>query len=168
MDIINKRRSVRSYLSTPVKSEDLEMILRAAMQAPSAKNQQPWRFLVVQNTETLKKLAEVSTNAKMLLEAPCAIIVIIDKTNLKTEMMAFQDASAATMNILLEATSLGLGTCWCGIYPNQERMDNLKSILKVNESYDVFSLIALGYPKDKDALYFIDRYNLNRIHYEKF
>lgn len=167
MEVINKRRSVRSYLSTPIESEKLEKILRAAMQAPSAKNQQPCRFLVIQKEETLRALVNVSPNAKMLLEAPCAIVVLIDKTVLTAPLMAPQDGSAATMNILLEATDLGLGTCWCGIYPNPERMKNLTELLAIPNDYQVFSLIALGYPKENDALKYIDRFDQNKIFYEK-
>lgn len=167
MDIINRRRSVRSYLPDPVEQEKLDLILRAALQAPSAKNQQPVRLLVIQNRERMNQLLTVSPHVKMLAEAPCAIVVLIVKDNLTAPLMVAEDASAATMNILLEATALGLGSCWCGIYPNQERMQNLRNALEIPDQYEVFSLIPLGYPKDPNALHFIDRYDSNKIFYEK-
>ncbi|MGD9604850.1 MAG: nitroreductase family protein [Bacilli bacterium] len=168
MDIINFRRSVRSFIDRPLEQEQIEQLLRAGMQAPSAHNQQPWHFLVIQNKETLLKMCDISTSTKMFNEAVLAIVVLMDKTNLKRSIMAPQDLSAATQNILLKATELGIGSCWCGIYPIVERMDNLKAIINPPDYFEVFSLIALGYPKNENALCFIDRYNLQKITYEKF
>ena len=117
MEIINIRRSVRSYLDKPVEKEKVELLLRAAMQAPSARNQQPWHFVVVDDPETLRAIATVSRNMQMLNEAPLAILVLIDKENLTAPLMAPQDAAAATQNILLKAVDLGLGTCGAVFIP---------------------------------------------------
>ncbi|MGB4537197.1 MAG: nitroreductase family protein [Bacilli bacterium] len=168
MEIINIRRSVRSYSNKPVEKEKVELLLRAAMQAPSARNQQPWHFIVVDDEETLQALATVSRNLQMLKEAPLAIIVLIDSESLTAPLMAPQDASAATQNILLKAVDLDLGTCWCGVYPREERMESLASILNVPDRFQVFSLIAVGYPKDKAANRFVDRFDPARVHYNKF
>lgn len=168
MEIINKRRSIRSYSNQKVESEKIELIIRAAMQAPSARNQQPWHFVVIQNREVLDQIVNALPNASMFKEAPCGIVVVTDKEHLTAPLMAPQDASSATLNILLKATDLGLGTCWCGIYPNRERMSNLTEILQIPKEYEVFSLIAVGYPNDPNELRFIDRFDANRIHYEKF
>ena len=168
MEIINKRRSIRSYATKPIEPEKIDLILRSAMQAPSARNQQPWHFLVIQSRETLDKMVSVSQNAKMLQEAPCAIVVAYEKEHLTAPLMAPQDASAATMNILLKATELGLGTCWCGIYPHRERMNALTEVIQAPNKYELFSLIAIGYPKDDNEIRFVDRYDENKIHYEKF
>jgi nitroreductase len=93
MEIINIRRSVRSYSNKPVEKEKVELLLRAAMQAPSARNQQPWHFIVVDDEETLQALATVSRNVQMLKEAPLAIIVLIDSESLTAPLMAPQDAN---------------------------------------------------------------------------
>ena len=106
----------------------MELLLRAAMQAPSARNQQPWHFIVVDDEETLQALATVSRNVQMLKEAPLAIIVLIDSESLTAPLMAPQDASAATQNFLLKAVDLDKGTCWCGVYPREERMESLAGI----------------------------------------
>ncbi|HHZ18763.1 MAG TPA: nitroreductase family protein [Acholeplasmataceae bacterium] len=168
MEIINIRRSVRSYLDKPVEKEKVELLLRAAMQAPSARNQQPWHFVVVDDPETLRAIATVSRNMQMLNEAPLAILVLIDKENLTAPLMAPQDAAAATQNILLKAVDLGLGTCWCGVHPRIERAEPLARILNVPDRYEIFSLIAVGYPKDQNANRFVNRFNPERIHYNKF
>lgn len=163
MDIINKRRSVRSFLPNPIEEEKIELLLRAAMQAPSARNQQACKYLVVKKRNILDKISDLLPNAKMVREAPLVIVVLIDQSVATTPHMMPQDASSATTNILLEATSLEIGSCWCGIYPNNERMENLSKCLDIPKDYQVFSLIALGYPKDKDALRFIDRFDRNKI-----
>ncbi|HPN60679.1 MAG TPA: nitroreductase family protein [Bacilli bacterium] len=168
MDIINYRRSVRSFTDQVIEPEKIEQLLRAGMQAPSARNQQPWHFLVVQNREQLLKIYETSPYARMFTEATAAIIVLMDKTNLKNELMAPQDLSAATLNILLRATELGIGSCWCGVFPNSERMASLKVLIKAPDQYEVFSLIALGYPQDADAFRFVDRFDPTKISYEEF
>lgn len=163
MDIINKRRSVRSFLPDSIAEDKIELLLRAAMQAPSARNQQACKYLVVKERVNLDKIGKLLPNAKMVREAPLAIVVLIDQSLATTPHMMPQDASSATTNILLEATYLGIGSCWCGIYPNTERMENLSRCLDIPKEYQVFSLIALGYPKEKDALRFIDRFDKNKI-----
>ena len=166
MEVIKKRRSVREFSDKLIKNEKLDLILRAAMQAPTAVNQQANCFLVVRKKENLDKIVNVLPNASMLKSAACAIIVLIDQGKLKREMMKSQDAASATTLILLEATNLGIGTCWCGIYPNEERMRLLSNVLNIKDNFIVFSLIALGYPKDENALHFIDRYDENKIFYD--
>ncbi|MGD9886503.1 MAG: nitroreductase family protein [Bacilli bacterium] len=168
MDIINYRRSVRSFTNQPIEQAKIEQLLRAGMQAPSAHNQQPWHFLVVQNPEVLLKIRDTSPYAKMFNEATAAIIVLMDKTNLKRSIMAPQDLSAATLNILLKATELGIGSCWCGVHPNPDRMNALVNVINPPKQYEVFSLIALGYPKNDDAFRFVDRFDPAKVTYEKF
>ncbi|MDD4077202.1 MAG: nitroreductase family protein [Bacilli bacterium] len=168
MDIINRRRSVRSFLDKPIEKEKIELLMRAAMQAPSARNQQPWHFVIIQERETLQAIATISRNVQMLNEASLVIIVLIDKDNLTAPLMAPQDVAAATQNILLKAVDLDLGTCWCGIYPREERMASVAKILNVPDRYQIFSLIAVGYPKEKNANRFVNRFDPTRIHYEKF
>lgn len=168
MDIINHRRSVRSFTNQPIEQAKIEQLLRAGMQAPSAHNQQPWHFLVVQNPEVLLKIRDTSPYTKMFNEATAAIIVLMDKTNLKRSIMVPQDLSAATLNILLKATELGIGSCWCGVHPNPDRMNALANVINPPEQYEVFSLIALGYPKNEDAFRFVDRFDPAKVTYEKF
>lgn len=166
MDIINKRRSVRKYLNKEISDKDLNLLVRAGMQAPTAVNQQANCFYIVRKKENLELIASLLSNASMVKDANCAIFVLIDKSKLKRANMKSQDAASATTLILLEATNLGIGSCWCGIYPNEDRMKIASDALKISENYIVFSLIALGYPLDSNALHFIDRYDGSKIFYD--
>lgn len=167
MEIINTRRSVRTFQTKEVEKEKIELMLRAAMQAPSARNQQPWHFLVISKRETLTKLSEISPYNKMLKEAPLAIILLIDKESIISPGMHIQDMSAAMENMMLEARSLGLGTCWMGTYPREDRMGAVIEVFNLPEKYEPFAICAIGYPKDADAFKFIDRYNASRVHFEE-
>ncbi len=167
MEIINRRRSVRSYTDQPIEKEKMETLLRAAMQAPSACNQQPWHFLVIQDKETMRKIVEASPRSKMVSEAAAVIFVLLDNEHMTVPLMGPQDGSAATMNILLAATEMGIGSVWCGVYPNPDRMDTVMKVLNIPSRYKPFSMIPLGYPKDPDALHFTDRFDPAKVSFEK-
>lgn len=165
MRVINNRRSVRTFLPDKVEKDKIDLLIRAAMQAPSAHNQQPWVFLVVENEETIKQLARISSPLKT---APLAIILLTDKRNLKSPDFYTSDMGAATQNLLLEAAGLGLGGCWIGLYNRQTRLETLSEIIDIPEYFEPFSLLAIGYPTAEDANYFIDRYNPDKVFYESF
>jgi nitroreductase len=114
------RRSIRKYTAEPVSEADIKTLLEAAMAAPSAANRKPWQFIVVTERQTLDRLAEVHPHGKMLFEAPLCIAVCGDLTTF--ERFWVQDCSAATENLLLAATALGLGAVWLGVYPREERV----------------------------------------------
>jgi nitroreductase len=160
-EIIN-RRSIRSYKSDAVSEEQIEQVLRAAMAAPSAGNQQPWEFIVVTDRTLLTKITEIHPYSKMLLEAPAAVIVCGDTSREKHAGYWVQDCSAAVENILLEATHLGLGSVWLGVHPLQERAEGLKQLFKMPKSVIPLAVIALGYAKEQPAP--VDRFNPNYIH----
>jgi nitroreductase len=168
MNIIFTRRSVRNYTDQAIPREKIDLILRAAMQAPSARNQRPWRFLVIQERKELDRLSELAPNLRTLKDAQVAIFTFFDKENLAAPLFVQQDLSVATMNILLQATELGIGSCWLGLYPNLERTNLVNKALNTPEHMEVFSLITLGYPKDADAFHFVDRYEPEKVFYEKF
>lgn len=167
IDAIKARRSIRKFEDRPVEKEKIELLLRAAMQAPSASNEQPWEFIVVENKDTLKVLSEAHPYSMAMKNAPLGIVVLVDKKYL-TKMTAFweQDLAAASENILLEAVELGLGATWMAIAPLPERIDYIQKAFDLPEGVVGFSMIAIGYPlKAKE---FEDRFNTERIHYEKF
>lgn len=163
IEIINKRRSCRSFDTQVVEPEKVELLLRAAMQAPSAHNEQPWAFIVVTERESLDKYAREIQSAKMLKDAPLAIVVCALKEKIKCPLYP-QDLSAAIQNILLEATSLGLGSCWLGVFPRPERLDQVRMLFNIPESAEPFATIAIGYPKDPDHFKFKDYYNPEVVH----
>lgn len=166
MSIIYQRRSIRKYQDREVEDELLLEIIRAAMHAPSAGNEQPWHFVVVKNRETKERIVQVHPYAKMLLKSPAAVVVCADLNLIKFGDFWVQDCSAATQNILLRATELGLGAVWCGVYPDQERVENLRKILNLPEHVIAFSLVCVGYPAEKPEP--VDRFKKERIHFERW
>jgi nitroreductase len=165
MDIINNRRSVRLFTDIQVEKAKIELLLRAGMQAPSANNVQPWTFLVVQDKKSLEQLSTIS---RPLKTATLAILLFDKIDGTKPKEMYYGDMGAATQNILLEAANIGLGGCWVGINNRSSRIDTVLETFNIPNDLQPFSLIALGYPEDENANYFIDRYNKDKIYFERF
>jgi len=168
MEEIFTRRSIRKYADKPVEKEKIERILRAGMQAPSAMNGQPWEFLVVQDKIKLQRLSRMSLFSKMVAEAPLALILMGDTKKMRAKAFFPQDMGAASENIMLEATHLGLGTVWLGVYSNTERENYIKDLFDLPESVVPFSIIVVGYPGDNQENKFVDRFDPKKIHYEKY
>ena len=170
LKMIYTRRSIRVYSDRQISDEDIEKILKAAMLAPSAGNEQPWHFIVVRDREMLKKMSEAFTFGQMLPNASATIVVCADpKLSKYPYDMWVQDCSAATEHILLAARCLGIGSVWLGVYPREERMKALRELLGIPENIVVFSVVSLGYPKDEKDFYEADdRFNPDRIHREKW
>lgn len=161
MDSIFKRISVRKYQDRPVETEKVEMLLRAAMAAPSAVNQQPWEFYVVTSREGRDKLGKVSPYSGSAARAPLAIVPCWRKAMPRPEYQLV-DLSAATENILLEAVELGLGGLWMGVAPNPERMAAVREALSIPDSLEPFAIVAIGYPVEDRPQE--ERYDEKRIH----
>ena len=149
IQVIMTRSSVRAFLDKPVSDETVEQLLKAAMAAPSAKNSQPWAFVVIRDRALLKKLGESLPNAKMTATAPVAVVIcgVMEKT-LPGEAREYwiQDAAAATENFLLAVHALGLGAVWTGIHPITERIRILKDALHLPDGVEPFCLIPSGWP----------------------
>jgi nitroreductase len=161
IEAINTRRSVRKYLDKPVPEELVQKLLAAAMQSPSARNQQPWQFVVIDDRATLAKIPEFMPNAAMATNAPMAILVCGDLDLETSPGYWVVDCSAATQNMLLAAHSLGLGAVWCGVYPRQPRMKGLKDLLGLPEMVVAHSLVVVGFPAEEAKA--IDRFQPERI-----
>ena len=166
MDVILKRRSVRKYTSQPVSEADIEAIIRAGMAAPSAGNQQPWHFIVVRDREMLREIGNINPYAKLLENAPAAIMVCGDMRLEKHEGFWVQDCSAATENMLIEIVERGLGGVWLGFYPVQTRVDAVKKLFGLPKEVIPMSVVAVGYPAEKSEE--ADRFKRDRIHYDKW
>lgn len=166
MNTIFRRTSVREFENRAVESEKTELLLRAAMAAPSAGNQQPWEFAVITNKDTLRRLSECSPYAGCLSGAPLGIVLCAKTENLRHPEYAQIDLSAATENLLLEAEELGLGAVWLGIAPITERIDAVRHVIGAPDSVEPFALVAVGYPA-KPASH-KDRYDQSRIHHEQW
>lgn len=162
IDGILTRRSIRKYTNKSIPDEVIKELLEAGVSAPSAGNQQPWQFIIIDNREVLDEASQVLPNGKLLKDANKAILVCGD-LNLETHKGYWPiDCSAATQNILLAAHAKGLGACWLGVYPREERVENLKKLFKTSEHIIPFSVISLGFPDEESKK--VDRYDDSKIH----
>lgn len=166
IEAILTRRSIRRYHPEPVSQEQVKKLLECAMAAPSAGNQQPWQFVVVEDRPTLDAITTVQTHSMMLKESALAIVICGDSAACKIASMWACDCSAATQNILLAAHATGLGSCWCGVYPNESVMSGLRRLLGIPETVSPFSIIAIGHPAEQKPP--ADRYNEARVHRNKW
>ncbi len=166
MEAILARRSIRKYTNKPVPDDVVGDLLRAAMSAPSAYNEQPWHFVVIRDREVLDKIPEFHPHTQMLHEAPLAILVCCDQNLKKTDWFWPQDCAAATENILIAVQAKGLGAVWCGVYPRQELMDGMRRLLGLPEHITPFSLVAIGYPAEEKPP--ANRYDESRVHYDRW
>ena len=150
---IYKRRSIRKFKETEVDDKILDDLLKCAMAAPSACNKQPWFFYVIKNQELMKNVRKFSRYNNY--NAPAAIIVCGDTSkslSKKDNDFWIQDCSAAIENILLGATSLGLGTVWCGLYPLENACNNAKKVLEMDESLIPLGIVLIGYPDEEQEM----------------
>lgn len=162
LETIMSRRSIRSYTERPLNDAVFEHLLSAAMAAPSAHNQRPWEFVIIDDRKLLDAIPEFHPYSKMLTCAPAAVLVCARSKDLKSVEFWPQDCAAATQNILLAATAVGLGSVWLGVYPKEPLMKGLRDLLGLPADIVPFSLVSLGYPeKPKEPA---DRHDPSRIH----
>ncbi|UCD39337.1 MAG: nitroreductase family protein [Fidelibacterota bacterium] len=154
------RRSIRKFHANQVEDKKIELILQAAMAAPSANNAKPWHFIVVKDRQILDQIADIHPYAKMCYEASLAIVVCADPAI--SERYWQQDCSAATQNILLAGTALGLGTVWLGVHPRPEREQPLKQLFSLPERMEILCIVALGYPAEAKKPR--TQYDADRVH----
>lgn len=168
LENIHNRKSVRQYTAEPVSEDHIQTMLKAAMAAPSAVNYQPWRFVVVTEREQLDAMAEVLPFARMLKQAPLAIIVCGETLWFEGKENIFwqQDCSAATQNLLLAAEALGLGAVWTGVYPDPQRSAELSAFLGLPETVQPLCAIPIGHPAGDDKPK--DKWKPENIHYGKW
>jgi nitroreductase len=166
MDIfeaIKVRRSIREYKNKPVSKEVLEKIIDAARFAPTARGVQPWEFIVITGQGTLKKIGDIAENGKFISNAGACVALFCSDTKYYLE-----DGSAATENMLLAATALGIASCWVA-GDKKPYCGRISSLLGVSGAFKLVSLIALGYPDSKKLFKVAQKRSLNAlIHWEKF
>lgn len=162
-DCIFHRTSVRKWQDRPVEQDKLERILRAGMQAPSAGNQQPWEFWVVDDTGAKEALSQASEYAGCAAHAPVLVVPAYRTEGLRFPEYAQIDLAIATENMWLEADGLGLGGVWLGIAPLADRMDKVAAVLGMPEGLKAFAILCLGYPEVQQRPQ-QDRFDAARIH----
>ncbi|MDD3001371.1 MAG: nitroreductase family protein [Candidatus Riflebacteria bacterium] len=169
LKIIHQRKSVRNFEDKPVTKEQFETLVRAAMAAPTAKNAQPWQFIVVDEREKLNKMAEGLPYAKMLEKAAGAVVVCGDMTiatDMGTEKLWEHDCSAATENLLLAAESMGLGAVWTAAHPYEDRVNAVKQVLSLPDNVIPLCVVPVGYPTGVDKPK--DKWKPERLHWNEY
>lgn len=160
------RRSIRKYTDEPVSDADVETMLKAAMLAPSAMNERPWAFVVVRDAEIRAALSGATPYVKMAAHAPVVIVVCGDLNEEKAKGHWEQDCSAAVENLLLAARGLNIGTVWCAVHPEAERVANVRRILGIPDHVVPMALICAGHPAQPFSE--AHRFMPGRIHHERW
>ena len=166
MEEIFTRRSIRKFLDRPVEPEKLDRILRAGMQAPSAGNQQPWEFILVQERAALKKLSKMSPYSGPAAGSAVTLVMLGNLEGLRFPAAWLQDMGAAAQNILLEAVHLGLGGVWMEA-ADESRAAFLRNMFQIPQNVHPFALIAIGYPDGQENR-FVNRYKPQKVHHEQY
>lgn len=166
LNFIFSRRSVRTFTQREIPEILLTDLLEAAMAAPSAVAKDPWHFIVLRSRAALDQLATSLPNGKMLSGAAAALVVCGDLNQAHDQELSFllQDLSAAVENILLAANALGLGACWLGIHPREERIAAVAQQFSLPENILPMAGIALGWPAQESPAR--TRYNEACVHLE--
>lgn len=167
LQTIFERKSVRNFTSRKASPELLDTLVRAGMAAPTGRDIRPWEFIIITNRSTLDTLAALLPYAKMLSEAPAAIVVCgrEDKENGGSSYW-YLDCSAATENILLAAEALGLGAVWTAAYPYEDRMQAVEKVLDMPQGIRPLNVIPVGYPRGSQTPKV--KYDPSRIHRDRW
>ena len=163
LQTLASRRSIRKYTASPVSDQAVQEILEAAMSAPSAGNQQPWHFVVIRERKLLDRIPDFHPHSLMCRESQVAILICGDPSLEKHAGYWVQDCSAATENLLLAVHAKGLGGVWVGVFPREERINGLRSLLNIPERVIPFALVPIGHPAEQKPPR-PDRYNEARVH----
>jgi nitroreductase len=168
LDFIRGRRSIRVFAPGDVPDATVQILLEAAMAAPSAVAKDPWRFIVIRRKETLARIAEELPNGAMLPSASLGMVVAGDLEAAHDRQISYllQDCSAAIENLLLAAHILGLGACWLGIHPRENRMRHVSQVLELPKPITPVAAIAIGFPGETKEPR--TRYDASRVHFEKW
>ena len=149
LDYILDRRSIRRFTDQKIESGVIKTILTAAMYAPSAVNMQPWHFVVIDDPSMMVRIMQIHPHARMMQTASHAILVCGDEKLQHADGYWVVDCGAATQNLLLAAQTLGVGSCWVGLHPREERKASFSLLLKLPAHIKPFALVALGYPDEQ-------------------
>lgn len=162
------RRSIRRYMKGEIGEALLRDLLEAGMAAASACCKDPWHFVVVRDKAKLKELADGLPNGKMLADAGAGLVVCGSLTEAHDRQLSFmlQDCSAAIENILVAAHALGLGSCWLGVHPREERIAHVRRVLGIPLEFTPIAVIALGWPGEKKEQR--TRYNASKVHWDRW
>ena len=171
IDLLRKRRSIRQFQDKAVEKEKIDLLTEAVLRSPSSRSLCPWHFVVVQDKATLAALSKSKPQgAAFLKQAPLAIVVCADPASCDVWV---EDCSIASMLLHLEATDLGLGSCWIQLRLreyNEQKSASARAaeILGVPEGMEVQAIIAIGYARNEAQGHDKATLLTERLHYEQF
>lgn len=171
IQMMQNRRSVRTYTGETVSEENLDKILQAGLLSATGKAIRPWEFIVVRNKETLQKMAESrAAGAQMLTGADCAVVVLGDEQ--KSDVW-IEDCSVVLSNMHLMADSLGVGSCWVqgrlrAAKDGRSTEEFLRELLKFPENCRLAAILSLGMPKDHPASHTLEELPMEKVHKETY
>ena len=163
LDFIKSRRSIREYTAEPVRPEQVQAMLEAAMAAPSGMDTRPWEFVVVTDAEKRRQLAQTHRYSGMAASAP-VVFVVCGREGASRYWV--EDCSAATENLLLEAVSLGLGGVWVAVYPTPERETHVRQVLGLPADVRPLCMVPVGHPAELRPPR--TKFDAARVHYDRF
>lgn len=166
---ILSRRSIRKYTDQPIHEDDIRKILAAGMSGPSCVNARDWSFLVVQNPDTLNRMADVNGRpAEPLRSAKLGILVLgdLERAFPRAQEYWVVDGAIAAENMCLAANALGIGSVWLGTWPQMERVDGLRKLFELPETVVPHSILAFGYPDETPETKGF--YEDGQVHFEKW
>ena len=166
MEVFLDRRSYREYKDEKIPEEDINKIVTAALYAPTAVNKREVQFVVIDDKKVMEEIMKVHPYSHMLKQASHAIAVVGNPKEAYLPGYFIVDASIASENILLAAETLGYGSVFLGVYPEEERVESIRKILQLPEGYVVLNVISLGVPTKKLAR--PERYDANKVHRNAF
>ncbi|MBU5425847.1 nitroreductase family protein [Tissierella pigra] len=169
MDVLKAimtRRSIRRFTGEVITNEQIDTLLRAGFQAPSAHNMQPWHFVVLKNKELLQEVSEFHKYAQMLPNAGCGIVVCGDEEKQPARGFLVEDCAAAIQNILLASHGIGLGAVWCGLYDSSDLVNSMKEVLGLPSNIIPIGMVVVG-NKDEEKEP-SNNYHDGKIHYDKW
>jgi nitroreductase len=168
LPILGRRTVLKYRAGEPVSHDDVQALLEAAMSAPSAMAQDPWRFLVLRDRASLAALADWLPHGKMLNEAALGIVVCGDLARAHRPELSYllQDCTAAVENLLLAAHLLGFGAVWLGVHPNEDRVAGIRQSFGVPDDILPVAAISIGYPAEHPVPR--TRFNPDFVHTERW
>jgi nitroreductase len=162
LSAVLSRRSIRQFTGRAISYTEIVQLLRAAMSAPSAGNEQPWKFVVIDDKDILLRASVADQGMQVISEGAAAILICAEPRLTKYRGYWPEECAAATQNILIAAHILGLGSLWLGIYPVGYRMRRIRKILHLPRRIIPFAFVSLGYASEKKPP--SDRFDPHRIH----
>lgn len=148
IELIKNRRSVREFTEERINEDLIEKILDAGRWAPSGLNNQPWKFIIIRDQNTINEVAKYTKYKDTISSSKLLIVVFLDKENSYSYVKDIQAIGACIQNMLLFIHELGLGACWVGEILNQS--EKLNRYLRVKDNLELMAVLAIGHPIKKE------------------